>query len=623
MDSVSGLATTTLYMLGGFQYQERSSIITPGSGADTLQFMGHEEGRARWAFHKYLDGDSAYAWEYDFFETDHLGNTRVVLTQQKDSAQYMATMEAANRAREMALFYNIDSTSYAVSAIPGGYPTDNTTTPNDSVARVNGNGHKMGPAILLKVMSGDSVAIGVKSFYHSNGTGGNPNSAMQNILNSLAGGLGAMTGANSETMSTLISSSSANPVYSALNSFLSTNDATPTGKPQAYLNWMLLDNQFNYVADHSGAIPVGGPDVINTLAKALGVHHSGFLYIWVSNETPGWDVFFDNLSVATFSGPMIEETHYYPFGLTMAGITDKALKLNYAENKYRFNKGSELQNNEFADGSGLEMYETHLRELDPQLGRWWQVDSKPEYSESPYSSMDDNPISKSDFMGDEAESEPGKPKKPGGHRVTLGNTGTNPNDPQYRQQVKRTLEINKNNRKNAPSLITVTAALTKGTYGAKAKVLGVGAEYSSSHNERDIVGFRDNKNVNKGEKTYKNGMSASLAGFGGAVTIESTKPMSPSGDLPAQYSTEQKISAPGVTAVNKSGEGTQYSGVETEVISAKVGFYIGIDFSITANYQTNNIIVNPPPNGNPIASDKATIQIYVPDHVPNPPTTSK
>src|SRR6202012_6126342 len=104
---------------------------------------------------------------YDFFEKDHLGNTRVLLPQETDPALYTATMEATARAKEMALFYNIDSTSIATTSVPGGYPSDGTNPPNDSMAVVGCSvgRHTMGPAILLKVMSGDSISLGVKSYY--------------------------------------------------------------------------------------------------------------------------------------------------------------------------------------------------------------------------------------------------------------------------------------------------------------------------------------------------------------------------------------------------------------------------------------------------------------------------
>jgi RHS repeat-associated protein len=402
-DSMVNHSTTTLY-IGPFVYQQTDTITSPGGHTDTLQFISNEEGRTRWAYRKYTNGTTGYVYAYDFFEKDHLGNTRMVLTQEKDTTNYIATMEAAYRSTESQIFANIAATSYPWSSVPGSgsIPSGTKlayTNPNDSVAKVDYNGttgQTTGPSLLLKVMAGDTVQIGTQCYYNT-GSGSTNNSSFSAVLNSLANGLVNMTGGAHGTVANLTASNST--VYTGLSSFLSTDDPAPSGYPKAYINWVFLDDQFNYVASLSGAIQAASSTYpagqLNTVAQGsqMALTRNGYLYIWVSNETQGWDVFFDNFGVQYKQGPVLEENHYYPGGLTMAGISDKAVKTQYAENKYRFN-GKELQNKEFSDGTGLEEYDFGARMQDPQLNRWWGIDPKADQMRrfSPYAYAFDNPI---------------------------------------------------------------------------------------------------------------------------------------------------------------------------------------------------------------------------------------
>lgn len=404
--SVTPNKTTTTLYLGGAIFEN-----------DTLQLMAHEEGRVR----QTSLPSGGLGWAFDYFLKDHLGNVRMVLTdEQKQNIYPAATLEGNinGTASPDAIaieknYYDINPANVVNKSEATGItdyvnnngidnPNPNSVTTSNSgklyKLQAAASGGVTGLSFTAKVMSGDKVSVLGKSYYFQN------NSAQQNysipVATILTGLLGGVSTAGKATLADLSGNGTVTQAITDGLQNAGRNDNGTAQTPKAYINYILFDEQFKAVK--TGFSRVGSNNAVKdhySELKDIPVEKNGYLYVYVSNESPV-AVYFDNLQVTHTRGPILEENSYYPStGLTMAGISSRAASFGGAENKKRYNGIEQTTDLD------LNQYDAYYRTLDPQTGRWWQTDPETENMEqwSPYALNYDNGIRYEDYLGNEPD----------------------------------------------------------------------------------------------------------------------------------------------------------------------------------------------------------------------------
>jgi RHS repeat-associated protein len=333
---------------GGFVYQK-----------DALQFFSSDEGRVLLPY--FLPGATGLTHECHY--KDHLGNLRLSFRKPRPNVSYTASMEVGQALAEDAQFANVSGTRV----------TDGTAQAGVSASKLNNSGKALGPWKTIQVKKGDVISAEVFALYKADATGTAMNWGLY-----LSNPVNTAGGAESNKNLPLL--------QFGLTASPPTNQSSAT-LPKAYLKITFFSKNQTAQLDFSPTyrVSIAAKNAWEKLQTSTPITapDDGYVQVFVANES-NVDVWFDNLKI-TYSEPLIvQENHYSPFGLNLAGIE----KQGQPDHKFQYN-GKEKQ-----EELGLNWSDYGARNYDPQLGRWHSVDPVADQMRrySPYNYAFSNPL---------------------------------------------------------------------------------------------------------------------------------------------------------------------------------------------------------------------------------------
>jgi len=178
------------------------------------------------------------------------------------------------------------------------------------------------------------------------------------------------------------------------------NGSNPGGtRPQAFITILFFDERFNLVESGNGvtqyqvdaSVGAGGKSFDPLSAKAP---KNGYVYVYLSNQSDN-PVYFDEFKVGIAGGNIVEENHYYTYGLKIAAISSRKLgDINEGKLKNQYQWQGHFS--EYDDETGWNDFE--LRSYDPQTGRFIQQDPYDQFA-SGYVGMGNDPLNNVDEEG--------------------------------------------------------------------------------------------------------------------------------------------------------------------------------------------------------------------------------